>query len=44
MFRVLLVDDEAPFVENMLAFDWAKNNCECVASRIMAKKRCVWRE
>lgn len=30
MFRVLLVDDEAPFVENMLAFDWAKNNCECV--------------
>lgn len=30
MFRVLLVDDEAPFVESMLAFDWAKNNCECV--------------
>ena len=30
MYRVLIVDDEIPFLESLANFNWEKYECECI--------------
>lgn len=30
MYRVLIVDDEAPFLHSLMGFNWEASNCRCV--------------